>query len=1002
MIGKFKYILLFLFGHLFLLHAQLVTANFIAPDTVCVGQQFTVQNTTTGPATSYYWNFCLGNTNAPPTPTNMGNVGGFNGPVYYTIGKDGTNYYAFVSNNSSGTITRLFYGSSLINNPITTNLGNLGGVVPNNAEDIHLQLENGNWYGIMVGGGGFADRVIRLSFGNSLGNVPTAINMGNIGGLVYPQRLRIFMSGGNYYGFTPNAFGNTITRFNFGASITNIPTGTNLGNIGNLSQPDDIAIINFGGNWYGYIVNEISNSITRLNFGNSLLNTPTAVNIGNTGALNGPRGIDVYVECGQIKGLITNRYSHDLLNMNFTNGPTGPIITTSYGNIANFSFPHSITRFRSGDTLFAMIPNVANNTLSRIYYPNCVSSSIPSSTLVNPPAVSYNAPGIYYISLTVNETQINKSDYCKQVVAVAPPTVGITGQTSYCIGDSIILSGTSPPGCTYLWQGPNNFTTTTTSIIIPNASITNSGTYSLVVFKGACSSTVAVKSLTVNSGAAVNLGNDTNICVSPFSLVLNAGQGSSYLWSGGQTTQTLQVSSAGTYTVKVYNVSGCPGTDTIQITNNALVVNLGNDATLCQGASYTLNAGNQGANYNWNVGAVTQTLSVNSAGNYIVNVTLNGCSSSDTIKFITPSISLGNDITVCAGAPVVLSAYYPSSTYLWSNGATSSSLNVSSSANYWVQVSNSGCNFYDTIQVVINPTPSVNLGNDYFFCQMQPISVTLNAANTGCTYSWNTGATSQTIQLTTPGIYSVQVKNNQGCLSSDIINISRVILNLELGNNLSVCVGTTVQLNAQNQGSTYLWNTGEITQVINVSTSGLYQVQVGNNGCYASDSIHLSVNAPPPFSLGNDTLICSGDVLILSGGAGNNTQYVWNTGSTEPFIEVLLPGYYSVMTTVNGCKVYDEILVGECESEIWVPNSFTPDGDSRNEKFGPVYFNIEKLTMLVFDRWGEVIFHGSGKDAMWDGTFKGKACQEGVYTYKIEYVQKRKSKERIGSITLLR
>ncbi len=131
----------------------------------------------------------------------------------------------------------------------------------------------------------------------------------------------MFWSGGNCYAFTPNRNNSTVTRLNFGNSLTNTPTGVNLGSIGGLSVCDDMALIQFNGNWHGYIVNEGNNTITRWDFGNSLLNTPVGVNLGNTGGLNLPRGLDVYVECGEVKGLVVNRGSNDLLKMNFTGDP---------------------------------------------------------------------------------------------------------------------------------------------------------------------------------------------------------------------------------------------------------------------------------------------------------------------------------------------------------------------------------------------------------------------------------------------------------------------------------------------------------------------------------------------------------------------------------------------------------------------------------------------------------------------------------------------------------
>ncbi|MCE3228043.1 MAG: conserved repeat domain protein [Bacteroidetes bacterium] len=985
------------------LKSQQIVAGFTAPDTVCVNQTFTIQNTTTGPATTWYWNFCMGNTNVTPVATNLGNIGFFGGPVYYSIGKDGSNYYAFVTNNWGANLSRLSYGSSLANMPVATNLGNFGGMIPISMEDMYLENVGGTWYGIMVGGGGGAnDRLVRFNFGNSLANMPTAVNLGNIGGMVYPQRLQVFSSGGTTYAFTPNAFGNSITRLNFGSGINNTPTGVNLGNIGGLSQPDDLAIINYGGNWYGYIVNETNNTLSRLDFGTSLLNTPTGVNLGNTGALNGPRGIDVWVECGQIRGLITNRYGNDLLNMNFTNGPTGPIITTSFGNIAGFSFPHSIERYRSGDTLFAMIPNVSNNTLSRIYYPPCTNASIPSSVFQTPPPISYVSTGTFYINLTVNETQINKSDYCKKIIVVAPPTVAVTGNTLLCVGDSIKLYGNAPPGSSFLWSGPNSFTSSTQNILIGNAGLNQSGTYSLVVSKGACSSTMAVKTVSVASGPTVNLGPDLNTCNSSFSFTLNAqNPGLSYLWNTGQTTQTIQATAVGGYSVVVTNAAGCSSSDIINISTGSLSVNLGNDTIMCPGTSFSINAGVSGATYTWSNAQNAQTISVNAPGTYSVLVNSNGCFGTDEITITNATLNLGADIEVCQGIPVILNAGVGNS-YQWSNGLTTQTINASSSGNYWVQVNIGNCSIYDTVGVLIKNTPLVNLGADKLFCKDEIISVNLDAGNPGATYNWSNSQSAQTIHVSNVGTYSVMVTLANGCSSADVINIVRSDLNVNIGKDTSFCSGAAFILNAGNPGSNYQWSTGNATQAISVTSPGYYWVKVSQGHCFATDSVYVLIHDVPVFNVSKDTVICIGEKLILSAHLYNASNYIWSTGSTEPSIEVNVPGMYYVTATVTGCKVSDEIKVDDCESEIWLPNTFTPDEDGLNDIFYPVCYNISQVTLTVFDRWGEQIFEGSGTNVAWDGKYKGQICQDGVYTCKVKYKQRGRDKQKIGRVAILK
>ncbi|MGE0569414.1 MAG: hypothetical protein AB7O73_15855, partial [Bacteroidia bacterium] len=289
------------------------------PDTVCVNETFTIQNTSTGSVSSSYWNFF----SSTVTLGQSLNIGGsaLTYPTYMSINEDGGNYYAFISNNGNGTITRAFYGNSLNNIPIYTNLGSFSSTLPFNCEGIVIEKEGSNWYGIVVGGPGASSRICRLSFGSSLANIPTVVNMGNIGNLNYPHRLIIVQEGANKYGFTVNRDGNTITRFEFGNSLSNIPTATNLGNIGNLGGPNGLALINYQGTWYGFVTNDGNQTITRLNFGSVLTNTPTGTTMG--GVPTFPRGIYLDITCNGIVGQLTT-YSNGFYRLSFLSGPTGP------------------------------------------------------------------------------------------------------------------------------------------------------------------------------------------------------------------------------------------------------------------------------------------------------------------------------------------------------------------------------------------------------------------------------------------------------------------------------------------------------------------------------------------------------------------------------------------------------------------------------------------------------------------------------------------------------
>jgi uncharacterized repeat protein (TIGR01451 family) len=364
----------------------------------------------------------------------------------------------------------------------------------------------------------------------------------------------------------------------------------------------------------------------------------------------------------------------------------------------------------------------------------------------------------------------------------------------------------------------------------------------------------------------VNLGSDIAVCGGPISL--NAGNtGARFVWSTGDTVQTVSVNSSGTYWVRVTNQYGFSASDTIQVTLKQLpVVNLGADITRC-GGTVTLNAGNAGNSYLWSNGATAQTINVTASGIYGVKVTnTDGCFTSDTIQVTInplPTVNLGADITQCGGT-LNLNAGNTGSSYLWSNGATTQNINITASGTYHVKVTNaSGCFKSDTIQVTINPLPVVNLGADIVQCGG---TVNLNAGNAGSGYLWSNGATTQSISTAASGSYHVKVTNSNGCFKSDTIQVTiNPVPVVNLGADANFCAGSTVLLDAGNAGAAYLWNTGAIARQLTVSQGGLYSVQVTNTaGCLAADTIQLTQRALPVVQLSLPDTLFASDVPVVA------------------------------------------------------------------------------------------------------------------------------------------
>ena len=621
---------------------MLTTADFKIPDTVCVNQNFTIQNLTTG-GNTYYWNFCSGNLLNTPIGQNLGNQGNLNGPVYVAIAKDGNDCYSFITNHWDGTLTRNYYGNSFSNSPVSSvNLGNLG-ILPIKFEGIQIKKSNGNWYGL-INGGMHSDNLFRLDFGNSLSNIPVATNLGNVSSaLNTPHSIYTFQENGNWYSFIANNVPNTLVRLSFGNSLANTPTAINLGNIGAINGPVGLfPIQDSSGTWYLFVVNRGDNTISRLKFGNSLTNTPTGVNLGSLSTLNLPRSITILRDCGQILGFVANEGTNDIVRLTFPNGIESIPVEVSLGNIAVFNFPHNISDvFRTNDTLYALITNVSNNTLSRIYFPGCTDSSIPSSTVQNPPSISYNVPGTYNINLVVDEGLPSQANVCKQIVVIGQPVIVIipTNPTTICSGDQVTL--TASGATSYSWS---NGSGTTKSITVKPTSAT---TYTVTGNIAGCKGT-AVKTITVNPDPTVSISTSVNPICAGTSTTLTASGASSYLWGNNMgTANPISVipGSKTTYTVTGTS-AGCSGTANATVAVSAIPT----ASSSISNGLLTINAVNGTPPYQYSINGTDFQLSESFTGlqesQYTIYIKdLNNCITSITATNGDANITIPNFFT---------------------------------------------------------------------------------------------------------------------------------------------------------------------------------------------------------------------------------------------------------------------------------------------------------------------------------------------------------------------
>jgi gliding motility-associated-like protein len=484
-------------------------------------------------------------------------------------------------------------------------------------------------------------------------------------------------------------------------------------------------------------------------------------------------------------------------------------------------------------------------------------------------------------------------------VNVTPLPVVNLGPDQVICGSGPVLLNATVPGGSYLWQ---NGSTNSTFIA------SSSGNYNVAVTANNCSNTDAVQ-LTFNTVPVVNLGNDTTICAGQ-PLVLNASYpGATYLWQDGSTAATINAAGGGVFSVTL-TLNGCTATDSRTVTVNPLpVVNLGNDTLVCPGTAVTFDATLAGATYLWQDGSTAATFTTALPGVLSVTVNVNGCTATDAVtltNFSLQAVNLGPDVTACAGTPVPLAVSVPGAAYLWSTGATTTGISVSSGGSYWVRTTLNGCTASDTVNVTFTPLPVFDLGNDTTICPGS--TVLLDATTASATYLWNNGSAGPTLSVGA-GAWSVQVTAN-GCSATDVISVStHTPPAVTLGNDTTLCPGATLLLSATIPGGSYLWQDGSTAGTLTASTAGLYSVTVTDaNTCTGIDAINLTYAAPVAIDLGNDTTLCVGNTLLLDAAVAG-ASYLWNTGATTAVLSVSTAGVYSVNVLQGTCSVSDAIQV---------------------------------------------------------------------------------------------
>jgi gliding motility-associated-like protein len=427
------------------------------------------------------------------------------------------------------------------------------------------------------------------------------------------------------------------------------------------------------------------------------------------------------------------------------------------------------------------------------------------------------------------------------------------------------------------------------------------------------------------------------------------------------------------------------------------------------------------------------------AGSYNVKLVVQssfGCADSVTyngfIKVVkSPSISIVVNDTICEGTTTFAAQLAADTSkivsWIWSFGNGNTSLLQSpdlqrfSAGAYQNSVSvtnTSGCQSSVVKPLTVIGLPVLQLTNDTTICESSPTPLRVSGANT---YTWTssspatlscTNCASPVITTAANTLYKVTGVASSGCSSVDSVLVRvQPKYTLSATPDVSVCIGSSVQLNATGAPN-YMWSPSTGLTAVNIpnpkasptATTTYTVIGYDSVGCFTDTAtVTATVFNYPTVSLGADSTISIGNPLTLNSIVSNDVvSYRWIpttdlscSNCPNPTLVTRQDMLYRLLVTnIGGCVAEDSIrIIVTCNnSSVFVPNTFSPNGDGMNDVFyprGKGIFSIRNIK--IFNRWGESVFEKrdfapNDPSSGWTGMFKGQKAETGVYTYYIEIV----------------
>ena len=598
---------------------------------------------------------------------------------------------------------------------------------------------------------------------------------------------------------------------------------------------------------------------------------------------------------------------------------------------------------------------------------------------------------------------------------------------------------TGPQSYTVTWSGPSGVLGTgLTQNVCPLATTNYTATMNVSGCAGVNSSYTSAVTVSVVPGPTLTV-NSASICQGA-AATLSVSGAATYTWNpGGSNATSVTFAPAATtiYTVLGSTGGACIsfGTGTITV-NPSPTANIVSNSPVCAGQAINF-TGSGGTTYTWTgIGLASNTQnpiipSSSLLNNSVYTLTVadaNGCTNTtsqavivNALPFVSP-----NGSTVCANQTINLSAA-GGTLYAWSGplGFSSNLQNptipnstVPMSGQYILTLTDiNGCSNTGATNVLVSPIPTPSAFNSGAACVNDIITL---SANGGSPYSWIgpngfiAAIQNPTVNATLAGVgnYTVTV-GPAGCSASAVTNLTvnplptaSIISSINKGC-VPLCVTFTCVGSANIQN--YNWLTGDGAQYNGNTITNCYKsasnytintTVTDINGCIGSTNYFVDAYPIPvaDFNYGPIRPVVNTDAEVTFTDASHEATivswnwYFMNTAQYQSTLQNPTFTYYDVGTyqillvvkSNHGCSdtILKTVQVNE-DFGIYVPISFTPNGDGLNDVFQPKGYGVTKYEFEIYDRWGEMLFHTNDFSTGWDGKAGGQLISDGIYTYRI-------------------